>query len=81
MRGTKAHLRTRIGPDGMDYKGYNIAVHELGHNVEQTLTLYDIDYYLLRGVPNTAFTEAIAFLFQKNTKELRRERSNVPVKL
>jgi hypothetical protein len=26
-------------PDGMDYKGYNIAVHELGHNVEQVSQL------------------------------------------
>ncbi|MDD4218171.1 MAG: hypothetical protein PHZ24_12665 [Bacteroidales bacterium] len=64
MKGENAHLRTRIAATGMDYKGYNIATHELGHNVEQTITLYDIDYYLLRGVPNTAFTEAVAFLFQ-----------------
>ena len=48
----------------MDYKGYNIAVHEFGHNVEQTISLYDVDYYLLNGVPNTAFTEALAFVFQ-----------------
>lgn len=64
MKGEKAHLRTRIAKEGMDYKGYNIAVHELGHNVEQTLTLYDVDHYLLQGVPNTAFTEAWAFTFQ-----------------
>ena len=30
-RQDRAHLRTRIGAGGMDYKGYNIAVHELGH--------------------------------------------------
>lgn len=65
MKGEKAHLRTRISDGGMDYKGFNIAMHELGHCVEQTLTLYDIDYYLLNGVPNTAFTEALAFIFQK----------------
>lgn len=70
MKGEKAHLRTRVGKDGMDYKGYNIAVHEFGHNVEQTLTLYDIDYYALSGVPNTAFTEAMAFLFQKRDLDL-----------
>lgn len=70
MRGDLAHLRTRIGPNGMDYKGYNIAVHEFGHNVEQTVTLNDIDYYMLQGVPNTAFTEAVAFLFQKRDLEL-----------
>ena len=70
MRKFKAHLRTRVMPDGMNYKGYNIAVHELGHNVEQTLTLYKMDYYSLRGVPNTAFTEAFAFLFQRRDLEL-----------
>jgi hypothetical protein len=63
-RGDQAHLRTRVGPQGMDYKGFNIAVHELGHNVEQTFSLYGVDSTLLQGVPNTAFTEAIAFVFQ-----------------
>lgn len=58
-------LRTRIGAEGMDYKGYNIAVHEFGHNVEQTIDLYLIDHYMLAGVPNTGFTEALAFVFQK----------------
>ncbi|MBA3540736.1 MAG: hypothetical protein H0T79_14085 [Deltaproteobacteria bacterium] len=69
-RGDKAHLRTRVEPGGMDYKGYNIAVHELGHNVEQTFSLYDVDHTLLAGVPNTAFTEALAFLFQARDLEL-----------
>ena len=64
MRSDNARLRTRIAPDGMDYKGYNIAVHEFGHNVEQTITLHDVDHYILKGVPNTAFTEALAFVFQ-----------------
>ncbi len=65
-----SRLRTRIGPNGMDYKGYNIAVHEFGHNVEQTLSLYDVDHYMLNGVPNTAFTEALAFIFQKRDLQL-----------
>ncbi|MCZ6775177.1 MAG: hypothetical protein O7D34_01830, partial [Ignavibacteria bacterium] len=30
MRSEKAHLRTRVGENGMDYKGFNIAVHEMG---------------------------------------------------
>jgi hypothetical protein len=64
MREAPARLRTRVGKEGMDYKGFNIAVHEMGHNVEQTLSLKDVDHTLLQGVPNTAFTEAIAFLFQ-----------------
>jgi hypothetical protein len=64
------HLRTRVGKDGMDYKGYNIAVHEMGHNVEQTFSLNYIDYYTNAGVPNTAFTEALAFVFQNRDLEL-----------
>jgi len=64
MRSEKAHLRTRVEKMGMNYKGYNIAVHEMGHNVEQTFSLNDNDYTLLQGVPNTAFTEALAFVFQ-----------------
>jgi oligoendopeptidase F len=64
MKGAVSHLRTRISGNGMDYKGYNIAVHEFGHNVEQTISLYDVDNYMMSGVPNIAFTEALAFLFQ-----------------
>jgi hypothetical protein len=69
-RGDAAYLRTRIGPAGMDYKGYNIAIHELGHNVEQVLSTNRIDHALLSGVPNTAFTEALAFVFQDRDLEL-----------
>jgi hypothetical protein len=64
MRSAKAHLRTRVEKTGMNYKAFNIAVHEMGHNVEQTFSLNDIDHTLLKGVPNTAFTEALAFVFQ-----------------
>lgn len=70
MKGDKARLRTRVSEGGMDYKGFNIAVHEFGHCVEQTLTLYDIDQYLLNGVPNTAFTEALAFVFQERDLDI-----------
>lgn len=69
-RDDQAHLRTRVGADGMDYKGYNIAVHELGHNVEQTFSNVAIDHTLLGGVPNNAFTEAMAFLFQARDLKL-----------
>jgi hypothetical protein len=70
MRLAKARLRTRIEKTGMNYKGYNIAIHELGHNVEQVLSLNDIDHTLLEGVPNTAFTEALAFVFQGHDLEI-----------
>ncbi len=69
MRSEKAHLRTRVEPTGMNYKGFNIAIHEMGHNVEQTLSLNAIDHYFLSGVPNTAFTEALAFVFQGHDLE------------
>ncbi|MGH9970607.1 MAG: hypothetical protein ACREBG_22850 [Pyrinomonadaceae bacterium] len=70
MRSAPAHLRTRVEKGGMNYKGFNIAVHEMGHNVEQTFSLKNIDYTLLQGVPNTAFTEALAFVFQGHDLEL-----------
>ncbi len=63
-----AHLRTRIPKDGMTYKGFNIAIHELGHNVEQVFSLNRVDHYMLNGVPNTAFTEAFAFVFQSRDR-------------
>jgi hypothetical protein len=70
MKSAQAHLRTRIEKNGMNYKGFNIAVHEMGHNVEQTLSMNTIDHYFLNGVPNTAFTEAIAFVFQSHDLDL-----------
>ncbi|MGE5351120.1 MAG: hypothetical protein ACM3P0_03500 [Acidobacteriota bacterium] len=70
MRSEKAHLRTRVEKSGMNYKGYNIAVHEMGHNVEQTFSLNLMDHWFLQGVPNTAFTEAVAFVFQARDLEL-----------
>jgi hypothetical protein len=80
MKSDKARLRTRIMDNGMNYKGYNIAVHEFGHNVEQTMDLHNIDYYMLSGVPNTAFTEALAFIFQKRDLDLLGIRDNNPEK-
>ena len=70
MRGDKAHLRSRVKKTGLDYKGYNIGVHEFGHNVEQTISMNDVDNYMMNGVPNTAFTEALAFVFQSKDLEL-----------
>lgn len=70
-RADQAHLRTRFAPGSpMSYKGYNIALHELGHNVEQVFSLNRIDWVLLNGVPNTAFTEAFAFVFQSRDIEV-----------
>jgi len=68
-REDKAHLRTHLD-GGMSYKSFNIAMHELGHNVEQVFSLNAIDHWALSGVPNTAFTEAFAFTFQVRDLEM-----------
>lgn len=81
MRSDVALLRTNIGPNGMNYKGFNIAMHEFGHTVEQTITLHDVDYYTLNGVPNTAFTEALAFAFQHRDLEVLGFKDNNPLKI
>ena len=69
-RADSPHLRTRVGAGGMDYKGFNIAVYEMGHNVEQIFSLDEVDHTLLASVPNNAFTEALAFVFQNRDLEL-----------
>ncbi len=80
MKSEKAHLRTRIPDSGMNYKGYNIAVHEFGHNVEQTISLNFVPNYMINGVPNTAFTEALAFVFQERDLFLLNIKDNNPQK-
>lgn len=70
MRTEKARLRTRIPKGGLDYQGFNIAMHELGHCAEQVFSLYKVDHTLLSGVPNTAFTEGFAFVFQDRDMEI-----------
>jgi hypothetical protein len=69
-REDKAHLRTRVPRGGMNYQGYNVAMHELGHNVEQVFSLNAIDRWPLAGVPNNAATEAFAFVFQHRDLEM-----------
>lgn len=70
MPSMPSHLRTRVAVDGMNYKGYNIAIHELGHNIEQTISVHFVDNYFINGIPNTAFTEALAFMYQKRDLDL-----------
>jgi hypothetical protein len=70
MRTEKAHLRTRVPKGGMNYQGFNVAMHELGHCTEQVFSLYKVDHTLLEGVPNTAFTEGFAFVFQDRDLEI-----------
>lgn len=70
MRAEKTRLRTRVPADGMNYQGFNIAMHELGHCTEQVFSMHKIDHTLLAGVPNTAFSEGFAFVFQARDLEV-----------
>ena len=62
--------KIRLEAEGYDYEEVRQAVNEFGHNVEQTISLHNVPNYMLAGVPNTAFTEALAFLFQARDLEL-----------
>lgn len=62
MKGAKAHLRTRFEKDGLNYKGYRIGMHEIGHTIQQNVGTYMTDYYLLKGIPSSPFTEGMADL-------------------
>lgn len=70
MRGQKARLRTRVESGGMNFKGFNIALHEMGHNIEQVFSGNLVDHSLLAGVPNNMFTEAMAMVVQARDFEL-----------
>lgn len=69
-REDKSFLRTRCPPDGMDFQGFSVGIHELGHCSEQVITLNDTDNYLLSGLPNTGISEAFAFFFERQSTEL-----------
>lgn len=62
MKGAKAHLRTRFESNGLNYKGYRVGMHEIGHTIEQNMSMYFTDYYFLKGIPGSPFTEAMADL-------------------
>jgi hypothetical protein len=59
-----AWLRTNRLKDELGWDGFDTAMHELGHNLEQICSTYLAPRPALRNVPNTACTEAFAFLYQ-----------------
>lgn len=59
-----AWLRTSRLERELGWDGFDTAMHELGHNLEQLISTYFAPRASLRGVPNTACTEAFAFLYQ-----------------
>ncbi len=59
-----AWLRTSRLEHELGWDGFDTAMHELGHNLEQLVSTFHAPRPSLRGVPNTACTEAFAFLYQ-----------------
>lgn len=59
-----AWLRTNSLETELGWDGYDTAMHELGHNLEQLYSFHRAPRPALRGVPNNACTEAFAFLYQ-----------------
>jgi hypothetical protein len=59
-----AWLRTSRLANELGWDGFDTAMHELGHNLEQLCSTLKVARPALRNVPNTACTEAFAFLYQ-----------------
>lgn len=65
-----AWLRTSRLKDELGWDGFDTAMHELGHNLEQLCSTNFAPRPSLRNVPNTACTEAFAFLYQSLGKKV-----------
>lgn len=63
-------MRTSSLDDELGWDGFDTAMHELGHNLEQVISCHFVPRPMLRGVPNTACTEAFAFLYQSLAREV-----------
>jgi hypothetical protein len=59
-----AWLRTSTLDGNLGWDGFDTAMHELGHTLEQVISTHFAPRPALRNVPNTACTEAFAFLYQ-----------------
>ncbi len=70
LEGYGAWLRTSSLDTELGWDGFDTAMHELGHNLEQLCSTYFVSRPALRGVPNTACTEAFAFLYQSLAKRV-----------
>jgi hypothetical protein len=65
-----AWLRTSALANEIGWDGFDTAMHELGHTLEQLVSTHFVPRPALRGVPNTACTEAFAFLYQSLGKRV-----------
>ena len=60
MRGDTSLMTTVFNTDGLDFKAFRIAMHELGHVVCGVYTTSGIDNFILADVPTSGITEGIA---------------------
>jgi hypothetical protein len=65
-----AWLRTNRLKGELGWDGFDTAMHELGHNLEQLHSAFHAPRPALQNVPNTACTEAFAFLYQSLAKRV-----------
>jgi HAMP domain-containing protein len=65
-----AWLRTSRLEKEVGWDGFDTAMHEMGHNLEQLISTHFVPRPALRNVPNTACTEAFAFLYQSLAKRV-----------
>jgi hypothetical protein len=70
LDGYGAWLRTNRLKDELGWDGFDTAMHELGHNLEQLYSAFCAPRAALQNVPNTACTEAFAFLYQSLAKRV-----------
>jgi hypothetical protein len=71
LRGDTSLMTTVFNAKGLDYKGYRIAMHELGHVVCGVYSTREIDHFLLADVPTGGITEGFAeMLAYKNMEGL-----------
>ena len=71
LRGDTSLMTTVFNASGLDYKGYRISMHELGHVVCGIYSTRDIDHFLLADVPTGGITEGFAeMLAYKNMEGL-----------
>ncbi|MBA4321664.1 MAG: hypothetical protein C0408_02485 [Odoribacter sp.] len=62
LRGDTVLMTTMFNPDGLDYKSYRVAMHELGHSVCGVFSTRDVDNFILAGVPTNGIDEGMAEL-------------------
>lgn len=70
MRGDKSYVRINVPPGGMDYKLFQLGLHEYGHDMQLSISLDMIDYYFLKDVPAASFSESFAMMLEGSANDL-----------